>query len=85
MTCPVITSMSQNVNRLTSEGYAIRTPDPNDRRKVLFSITGEGTELAFAASIQRDAWLDAQLSALSLEDQNAVARACVLLTNIAGS
>src|SRR5438128_4284363 len=34
-------SMSQTVNRLTSAGYAIRTPDPNDRRKVLFSTTPE--------------------------------------------
>jgi DNA-binding MarR family transcriptional regulator len=78
-------SMSQNVNRLTSAGYAIRTPDPNDRRKVLFSITAEGTELALAARIQRHAWLDAELTALGLEDQNAVARACALLSKIAGS
>jgi DNA-binding MarR family transcriptional regulator len=41
-------SMSQSVNRLTSAGYAIRTPDPNDRRKVLFSTTPEGAELAAA-------------------------------------
>src|ERR1700712_3525736 len=32
-------SMSQSVNRLTSAGYAVRTPDPDDRRKVLFSPT----------------------------------------------
>src|SRR6266567_1231181 len=30
-------SMSQTVNRLTSAGYAVRTRDPDDRRKVLFS------------------------------------------------
>jgi DNA-binding MarR family transcriptional regulator len=78
-------SMSQNVNRLTSAGYAIRTPDPNDRRKVLFSTTAEGAEVALAARIQRHAWLDAQLGALSREDQDAVARACVVLTKIASS
>jgi DNA-binding MarR family transcriptional regulator len=76
-------SMSQSVNRLTSAGYAIRTPDPNDRRKVLFSSTPEGSELAVAARTQRNAWLDAQLQALSPEDQNAIARACVLLSAIA--
>src|ERR1700756_4335115 len=32
-------SMSQTVNRLTSAGYAVRTRDPDDRRKVLFSAT----------------------------------------------
>jgi DNA-binding MarR family transcriptional regulator len=78
-------SMSQSVNRLTSAGYAIRTPDPNDRRKVLLSTTPEGAELALDARIQRNAWLDAHLQALSTEDQNAIARACVLLSNIAGS
>ncbi|WP_063763661.1 MarR family winged helix-turn-helix transcriptional regulator [Actinoplanes subtropicus] len=78
-------SMSQTVNRLTSAGYAVRTADPNDGRKVLFSPTPEGAELARAARIQRNAWLDAHLQALSPEDQNAIARACVLLSNIADS
>jgi DNA-binding MarR family transcriptional regulator len=78
-------SMSQSVNRLTSAGYAIRTPDPNDRRKVLFSATSEGAELALAARLQRHAWLDAQLGALSAEDQNVIGQACALLRNIAES
>jgi len=78
-------SMSQSVNRLTSAGYAIRTPDPGDRRKVLFSTTPEGAALALAARVQRNAWLDIQLQALSPEDQHAIARACALLSNIAGS
>src|SRR5215470_18501576 len=30
-------SMSQTVNRLTSAGYAVRSRDSDDRRKVLFS------------------------------------------------
>jgi DNA-binding MarR family transcriptional regulator len=78
-------SMSQSVNRLTSAGYAIRTPDPNDRRKVLFSTTPEGAALALATRLQRHAWLDAQLQALSPEDQDAIARACALLGAIADS
>ena len=78
-------SMSQSVNRLTSAGYAIRTPDPNDRRKVLFRTTPEGAKLALAARSQRNAWLDGQLRALSPEDQNAIARACALLSGIAAS
>jgi DNA-binding MarR family transcriptional regulator len=78
-------SMSQSVNRLTSAGYVIRTPDPNDRRKVLFRTTPEGAELALATRTQRNAWLDAELQALSPEDQKAIARACALHSNIAGS
>jgi len=78
-------SMSQSVNRLTSAGYAVRTADPHDRRKVLLRITPDGAELARAARSQRHAWLDAQLRALSPEDQDTIARACALLSNIADS
>src|ERR1700690_3704238 len=75
-------SMSQSVNRLTSAGYAIRTPDPKDRRKVLFCATPKGAELALAERNERHAWLDRRLRALSLEDQSVIARACALLGEI---
>jgi DNA-binding MarR family transcriptional regulator len=78
-------SMSQTVNRLTSAGYAVRTPDPTDRRKVRFSITAEGAALATAARAQRNAWLDSQLSALSADDRAAIARASALLSAMADS
>jgi DNA-binding MarR family transcriptional regulator len=78
-------SMSQSVNRLTSAGYAIRTPDPSDRRKVLFSTTPEGAALALDARTQRNAWLDGHLQALSPEDQDVIARACELLSEIAAT
>ncbi|MCU1476564.1 MAG: MarR family transcriptional regulator, partial [Subtercola sp.] len=78
-------SMSQSVNRLTSAGYAVRTPDPHDRRKVLVSCTPEGAELALAARAQRNAWLDARLQSLSREDQATIARACALLGTVADS
>jgi DNA-binding MarR family transcriptional regulator len=78
-------SMSQTVNRLTSAGYAVRTPDPDDRRKVRFSATTQGDELARAARAQRNAWLDQQLQALSPEDRAVIARATALLSRIADS
>ncbi len=78
-------SVSQTVNRLTTAGYAVRTRDPNDRRKVLFSATAEGTSLAADARTQRNAWLDAQLNALSADDRRAIARASALLGEIADS
>ena len=78
-------SMSQTVNRLTSAGYAVRTRDPDDGRKVLFSATAEGDELASAARSQRNAWLDEQLHALSAEDRAVIARAAALLSSIADS
>jgi DNA-binding MarR family transcriptional regulator len=78
-------SMSQTVNRLTSSGYAVRTRDPGDGRKVLFNATGEGDELASAARAQRNAWLDEQLHALSAEDRAVLTRAAALLNSIADS
>ncbi|MFF3000793.1 MarR family winged helix-turn-helix transcriptional regulator [Streptomyces sp. NPDC057950] len=78
-------SMSQTVNRLTSAGYAVRTSDPGDRRKVLFRATAEGDALAGATRAQRNAWLDEQLRALSTEDRAVIARAAALLGDIAGS
>jgi DNA-binding MarR family transcriptional regulator len=78
-------SMSQTVNRLTSAGYAVRTRDPDDRRKVLFSTTAAGDELAGAARAQRNAWLDRRLQALSAEDRAVIARATALLASIADS
>ncbi len=78
-------SMSQTVNRLTSAGYAVRTRDADDRRKVLFSATAEGDELASAARAQRNAWLDQRLQALSAEDRAVIARATAVLSSIADS
>ena len=78
-------SMSQTVNRLTSAGYAVRTRDPEDGRKVLFSATAEGHELAGAARAQRNAWLDEQLNALSPEDRAVIARAAALIITMADS
>jgi DNA-binding MarR family transcriptional regulator len=78
-------SMSQTVNRLTSAGYAVRTRDPGDGRKVLFSATDEGHELAGAARAVRNAWLDERLRALSAEDRAVIAHAAALFVGIADS
>ena len=78
-------SMSQTVNRLTSADYVVRTRDPHDGRKVLFSTTAEGDEIASAARAQRNAWLDEQLGALSADDRAVIARAAALLSRIADS
>jgi DNA-binding MarR family transcriptional regulator len=76
-------SMSQTVNRLTSAGYAVRTRDPDDRRKVRFSVTAKGDELARATRDRRNAWLDQRLQVLSADDRATIARATALLRAIA--
>src|ERR1700761_4356271 len=76
-------SMSQTVNRLTSAGYAVRTRDAGDRRKVRFSVTAKGDQLARVTRAQRNAWLDQRLQALSADDRATIARATALLRAIA--
>jgi DNA-binding MarR family transcriptional regulator len=61
-------SMSKSVNRLAAGGYVVRARDPDDRRKVHFSTTPEGAELAPVTRERRNAWLQAQLSRLSADD-----------------
>ncbi|MET9361821.1 MarR family transcriptional regulator [Streptomyces sp. NPDC006632] len=78
-------SMSQTVNRLTSAGYAVRSRDADDRRRVLFSVTEEGDRLGGAAQARRNAWLDARLDALDAEDRAVIARAAALFAAIADS
>ncbi|BDZ47927.1 MarR family transcriptional regulator [Frondihabitans sucicola] len=78
-------TMSQSVNRLTSAGYAVRAKDEADRRKVLFRATSAGRDLAAATRLQRDAWLENELSRFSSRDRSVIARACVLLQKVADS
>ena len=78
-------SMSQIVNRLTSAGYAVRSPDPADGRRVLLRATAEGDEFARAARAQRNAWLEERLATLSAEERAVVAEATALLSRIADS
>ncbi len=78
-------SMSQTVNRLTSSGYAERTADPGDGRRVLFRLTRTGEALARAARERRHAWLAARLAALDPDERAALERASAILQRIAES
>lgn len=77
-------SMSQTVNRLTTGGYAVRTPDPADGRRVLFSPTVEGRRIA-AETLERSVgWLDSRLATLTEDERETLARASALMVRIAG-
>lgn len=78
-------SMSQIVNRLTAAGYVVRGSDPSDGRRVLFSATSEGIELAIADRAKRRTWLDARLAEVSDDDRAALARAAALFQQFADS
>ena len=76
-------SMSQTVNRLTSAGYAVRSSDPDDGRRVLFAATPAGSALARASRARRHGWFQDRVAELGPEDRATLARAAVLLREIA--
>lgn len=78
-------SMSQTVNRLTAGGLAVRGRDPQDGRRVLFSLTDEGAQLATQVRAQRIGWLNTRLAALPESDRAVLARAAEVLQAIADS
>jgi DNA-binding MarR family transcriptional regulator len=78
-------SMSQTVNRLTDAGYASRSVDPEDGRRVLFAATEHGSALALEAREHRHAWLRARLAERSVDDRRALDRAARIMLEIADS
>ena len=76
-------SMSQTVNRLTATGYAVRSPDPGDGRRVLLAATETGSQLARASRARRHAWLQERVAALGPDDRATLARAATLLSAMA--
>nr|WP_296779349.1 MarR family transcriptional regulator [Rhodococcus sp. (in: high G+C Gram-positive bacteria)] len=52
-----IQSLTNNLNALETEGLVTRSPDPDDRRRLIIRITDDGTELVAADREQRDLWL----------------------------
>lgn len=76
-------SMTRTVNQLAAIGYVVRSPDPQDRRKVLFTPTAEGNQLASSGRAQRNAWLDDKLAVLTPEEREVIAHASILLRRIA--
>lgn len=78
-----LASMSQTVNRLTEAGYAVRSPDPDDGRRVRLAATPAGSRLARDSRARRHAWLQARVATLGPDDRAALARAAALLSAIA--
>jgi DNA-binding MarR family transcriptional regulator len=78
-------SMSQTVNRLTRGGYVVRSRDPGDGRRVLFTATPLGRELAADTRSRRHGWFNAHLEALDPADRETLSRAAAILRVIAES
>lgn len=66
--------MSRILDSLESKGYVQRRTDPNDRRRVLVSITEEGRDFAAKKNAESVASLSKQLSALGEHDAQELVR-----------
>ena len=78
-------SMSQTVNRLTDDGYAVRISDPTDGSKVLFEPTADGIRVSTAAFARSMSWLDSQIEQLTQPERAVLSQAASLLRRIADS
>jgi DNA-binding MarR family transcriptional regulator len=78
-------SMSQTVRRLEQLAYVAKSRGIEDRRKVLFTLTGEGREAATASRRHRQDWLNGRLAELTAAERADLLRVAPLLLRIADS
>lgn len=62
-------AITQNLSELKSAGLVDVTPDPNDGRKKLISVTTDGNNLFEAVSASRNAWLTRVIEAAISESE----------------
>lgn len=76
---------SQLVEQLVRRGYAERSPDPVDRRRVMVRLTPAGAGLATELFQGRERHVQQWLSALTGEDVDALARGVRALATAAAA
>ncbi|MCO7274040.1 MULTISPECIES: MarR family winged helix-turn-helix transcriptional regulator [Cellulosimicrobium] len=76
-------SMTRAVNALVEMGLVEKTEHPSDRRQVVVRLTDAGVREVKETRRRRDAWLTQQLSSLTPDERETLARASELLTRIA--
>ena len=76
-------SMTRTVNALAEAGLVVRSAHPDDGRQVLVALTGDGARHVRETRRRRDAWLAGRLADLDPADREVLARAAVLLQQLA--
>ena len=76
-------SMNRTVNCLEEAGYVTRTPDAEDRRRVLIELTDNGRRLMEETQRRRDAWLEDALGELSEGERTALMAAVPVMRKVA--
>ena len=76
-------SVTRTLNCLADDGYVLREPHPDDRRQVLVRLSDKGEALMAEERIRRNAWLDARLSTLTVDERTTLREASDLLERLA--
>ncbi|MCP2635925.1 MarR family transcriptional regulator [Microbacterium sp. HD4P20] len=76
-------SMNRTVNCLQESGYITRTADESDGRKVVISLTESGRGVVDETARRRDAWVEAALAELSIDERAVLARAAEIMERMA--
>jgi DNA-binding MarR family transcriptional regulator len=75
-------AMSNHVDRLERDGLAIRTPSPDDKRRVGLTLTAEGQRLLRRVRSRRTAWLVSRLGKLDPDELAAIEAAVEPLSRL---
>lgn len=76
-------SMTRAVNRLVELGLVEKVEHETDRRQVVVRLTAAGVDEVTETRRRRDAWLTQQLTSLTDDERETLARASELLIRIA--
>ena len=76
-------SMTRTVASLVERGLVERTDDPDDKRQVILSLTGDATALLKEIRRKRDAWMSVRVGHLTPEEQEVLQQASAILTRVA--
>ncbi|MDT3316625.1 MarR family transcriptional regulator [Microbacterium sp. KSW4-11] len=76
-------SMNRTVNCLEELGYLSRTPDENDRRKVVIELTDSGREVVVETVRRRDSWLEHAFEDLTATQRATLVKAAAIMQEVA--
>ena len=75
-------AMTQHIDRLERDGLVVRTPSPDDRRRVGLALTEEGRRVLRRVRSRRTAWLATRLRGLTPDELAAVEAAVAPLEKL---
>ena len=78
-------SMAQTVRELESDGLVKRTPDPDDGRRAIVTMTAAGRKTLEADRGRRVGWLVSAIEELPKSDQEVLSRATSIIGRLADS